>query len=86
MNFSIMSPSSFRKNTETILQIARISFAKRFCVNDFEKIIVIIIIKNTDKTTVIFFTRKTDSIRFNHELCNILTGSPNCVKVIGILL
>jgi hypothetical protein len=45
-------------------------------------IIFTIIVINTNKTTVIFLTRKTDSISLNHELCNMPVGRPKCVKIL----
>jgi hypothetical protein len=41
---------------------------------------------NLSKTTVISFTRKTNSIYFNYKLCNNLVARSQCVKDLGVLL
>jgi hypothetical protein len=41
---------------------------------------------NLSKTTIISFTRKTNSIYFNYKLCNNLEARSQCVKNLGVLL
>jgi hypothetical protein len=41
---------------------------------------------NLSKTTIIYFTRKTNSIYFNYKLCNNLVARSQCVKGLGVLL
>jgi hypothetical protein len=41
---------------------------------------------NLSKTTIISFTRKTNSIYFNYNLCNNLVARSQCVKDLGVLL
>jgi hypothetical protein len=49
-------------------------------------IIVIITVINTDKTTIIFFTRKTDSFSFDQNPCNKLVAGRSVINYLGILL
>jgi hypothetical protein len=41
---------------------------------------------NISKTTIIYFTRKTNNIGFNYKLCNNLVTRSQCVKDLGVLL
>jgi hypothetical protein len=41
---------------------------------------------NLDKTTIISFSRKTNSIYFNYKLCNNLVTCCQCVKALSVLL
>jgi hypothetical protein len=41
---------------------------------------------NLSKTTIISFTRKTNSIYFNYKLCNNPVARSHCVKGLGVLL
>jgi hypothetical protein len=41
---------------------------------------------NLSKTTIISFTRKTNSIYFNYKLCNNPVARSQCVKDLGVLL
>jgi hypothetical protein len=41
---------------------------------------------NLSKTTIISFTRKTNSIYFNYNLCNNPVARSQCVKDLGVLL
>jgi hypothetical protein len=43
-------------------------------------------ILNLSKTTIISFTRKTNSIYFNYKSCNNPVARPQCVKDLGVLL
>jgi hypothetical protein len=41
---------------------------------------------NIGKTTIISFSRKTNSILFNYTLCNNLVTRSQCIKDLGVLL
>jgi hypothetical protein len=56
-----------------------IDSVQNWCLNNDMKL-------NLSKTTVICFTRKTNSIYFNYKLCNNPVARSQCVKGFGVLL
>jgi hypothetical protein len=56
-----------------------IDSVQNWCLDDSMKL-------NSSKTTIISFTRKTNSIYFNYKLCNNLVVRSQCVKDLGVLL
>jgi hypothetical protein len=41
---------------------------------------------NVDKTTIIYFSRKTNCIYFTYKLCSNLVTRSQCDKDVGVLL
>jgi hypothetical protein len=56
-----------------------IDSVQNWCLNNGMKL-------NLSKTTIISFTRKTNNINFNYNLCNSPVARSQCVKDLGVLL
>jgi hypothetical protein len=56
-----------------------IDSVQKWCIENFMKI-------NTLKKDIISFTRKTNSIHYNHFVGNLLIARTDCVKDLGVML